>query len=231
MRGLIHFVGKSGFDIQGLGSKLVERFIEKGMVLEPADFWKLRKEDIAEMERLGEKSAENLITAINEKKEIELPRFLSALGIPNVGWETAHDLAEYFQTLRKLMDARLEEIERISNVGPVVAKSVYDFFNHENAKREIKNLISVGVKVKEFHRQARTGKLSGKSIVITGSLSSISREEARGKIEKLGGKWSDTVSKKTDYLVVGDEPGSKLEKARKLGVEIIEEKEFLKLII
>ncbi len=227
LRGLIHFVGKSGFDIQGLGQKLVARFVEEGMVKEPADFWKLRKEDIAGMERLGEKSAENLISAIQERKEIELPRFLSALGIPNVGWETAHALAEHFHALPKIMATSLEELQAVSDIGPVVAESIYNFFNTPKVKQEIKNLKAVGVRVSGTLKKRYLTALSGKSVVLTGSLGSMTRGQARDKIEQMGGKWSDTVSSKTDYLVVGDEPGSKLEKAKKIGIEILEEEEFL----
>lgn len=230
VRGLIHFVGRSGFDIVGLGEKLVERFVQEGMVKEPADFWKLKKNDIAGMERLGEKSAENLVNAIQERKEIELQRFVSALGIPNVGWETAHDLAEHFHSLEKIMSASLEEVQNIENVGPVVAESIYKFFNSAHARKEIDNLLKVGLQVKQYHPQKKGSKLAGLSFVITGSLSSMSREEAKDKIEKLGGKTSESVSSKTSYLVVGDEPGSKLDKARELGVKVLNEKEFLALI-
>ena len=230
LRGLIHFVGKSGFDIAGLGQKLVARFVAEGLVREPSDFWHLRQEDIAEMERLGEKSAENLVNAIHEKKEIELPRFLSALGIPNVGWETAHALADNFHSLERIMNASLEEFQAVPDIGPVVAESIYDFFNTAKAKEEIKNLFGVGLRVKSYRPAIKAGKLAGKSVVITGTLEAISREEAKEKIESAGGKWSDTVSSKTDYLVVGDEPGSKLDKAKKLGVAILEENEFLELI-
>lgn len=230
VRGLIHFVGRSGFDIVGLGDKLVERFVQEGMVKEPADFWRLKKEDIAGMERLGEKSAENLVNAIQERKEIELQRFISALGIPNVGWETAHDLAEHFYSLEKLQSASLEEIQSINNVGPVVAESIYEFFNSYHAKKEISNLLKTGVRVLQYHPEKKGSKLAGQTFVITGSLSSMSREEAKDKIEKLGGKASESVSSKTSYLVVGDEPGSKLDKAKKFGVKVLDEKGFLELI-
>jgi len=204
--------------------------VAEGLVREPSDFWHLRQEDIAEMERLGEKSAENLVNAIHEKKEIELPRFLSALGIPNVGWETAHALADNFHSLERIMNASLEEFQAVPDIGPVVAESIYDFFNTAKAKEEIKNLFGVGLRVKSYRPAIKAGKLAGKSVVITGTLEAISREEAKEKIESAGGKWSDTVSSKTDYLVVGDEPGSKLDKAKKLGVAILEENEFLELI-
>ena len=230
VRRLIHFAGKSGFDIVGLGSKIVEKFFELGLIREPADIWRLKKEQIENLEGFGEKSAENLINSIAEKKEIDLPRFLSALGIPNVGWETAHELAAVFQALPKIMSASVEDLEKIPNIGPTVAQSVYDFFHDKKMVKEIFELEKVGVDIKGLKSEKKSGKLSGKSVVLTGSLTSISRDEARDKIGAAGGKWSDSVSSKTDYLVVGDEPGSKLEKARNLGVEILDEKEFLALI-
>ena len=230
IRGLQHFVGKAGLDVVGLGSKLVERFFEEGMVQEPADFWKLREEDLAEMERLGEKSAGNLIEALKTRKQVELSRFLSALGIPNVGWETAHALAENFQSLENIVKASLEELEKVGDIGPVVAKSIYEFFISDKVKEEIRNLKKAGLQVKQFHPGPGRGKLTGKSLVLTGSLSAMSRDEAKEKIERLGGKWSDTVSKKINYLVVGDEPGSKFEKAKALGVTILNERQFMELI-
>ena len=230
IRGLQHFVGKAGLDVVGLGSKLVERFFEEGMVQEPADFWKLREEDLAEMERLGEKSAGNLIEALKTRKQVELSRFLSALGIPNVGWETAHALAENFQSLENIVKASLEELEKVGDIGPVVAKSIYEFFISDKVKEENRNLKKAGLQVKQFHPGPGRGKLTGKSLVLTGSLSAMSRDEAKEKIERLGGKWSDTVSKKINYLVVGDEPGSKFEKAKALGVTILNERQFMELI-
>lgn len=229
VRNLMHFTGRSGLDIQGLGGKLVEKFFEEGLVQEPADFFKLRKEDVAQLEGLGEKSAQNIVEAIDKRREVQLPKFLAALGIPTVGSETALDIAEEFHSLGKISKASKERLEEVEGIGPVVAENIYKFFNDEKVQEELKNLQEAGVKVKSY-RPPKESKVSGKTFVLTGSLESMNRDEAKDKIISLGGHATESVSKKTDYLVAGKNPGSKLEKAKELEIKIIDEKKFLSLI-
>jgi DNA ligase (NAD+) len=222
-----HFV--KVFDIVGLGPKIIDRLIDEGLDSDPADLFKLEQGDILPLERFAEKSAQNLISAIQSKKKITLPKLIYALGIRNVGEETAQGLAEYFGSLEKLEKASLEELQKIRDIGPVVAKSIYDFFKEKRNLKFIEKLKKSGVEIIE-EKKLRHQPLKGKIFVLTGGLPSMTREEAKQKISDLGGRVSDTVSKETNYLVVGKEPGSKLEKAKKLGIRILNEKEFLSLL-
>lgn len=225
-----HFVSRQAFNIVGLGPKIIDKLIDVGLVSDAADLFKLQKGDILPLERFAEKSVENLISAIQSKKKITLARFIFALGIRNVGEQTAFDLAERFGSLDNLKNASAEELEGISDIGPVAAKSIYEWFrgkkNIEFLEKLKKAGIQVGLRAKSELAQA----LRGKKFVLTGALKKMTREEIKQKLRKLGGKVSDMVSKKTDYVVVGKESGSKLERARKLGVRIIDEQAFLKLI-
>jgi DNA ligase (NAD+) len=223
-----HFV--SGFDIIGLGPKIIDRLIDESLVSDPADLFLLKEADISPLERFAEKSAQNLISAIQSKKKISLARFIYALGMRNVGEETARDLAEDFGGIEKLKRASLEELEKIMDIGPVVAKSIYDFFQEKRNQNFIKKLLQVGVIIESPRLEVKSQKLKGLTFVLTGGLESMSREAAKEKIRLLGGEVSESVSKKIDYLVVGKEPGSKLEKAKKLGIKTLSEKEFLNLL-
>ncbi len=225
--GIYHFVGKNAFDIDGLGPKIVDVLLDQGLIQDAADIFDLREGDLSPLERFGEKSAENIVRAIHAKEKISLPRFLIALGILHVGEETAADLADHFGSLEKIREATLEEINNIENIGDIVAKSVCDWFRDPYNKRYLEKLLR-RVGIEKYHQPS--SKLKGKIFVLTGSLETITRDEAKARIRKLGGKTSESVGKETDYVVAGDEPGSKLEKAQKLGVKIIDEKEFLKLI-
>ncbi|MDI6602668.1 MAG: NAD-dependent DNA ligase LigA [Patescibacteria group bacterium] len=223
-----HFV--SAFDIIGLGPKIIDRLIDEGLVSDPADLFKLEEGDILPLERFAEKSAKNLIEAIQSKKKILLSRFIYALGIRNVGEQTAQDLTEYFGSMEKLKNASLEELQKIRDIGPVVAKSIFDWFREKRNLEFLEKLKKVGVEI-VIEKKARYQPLKGKTFVLTGSLETMTREEAKEKIQLLGGKISESVSKKTDYLVVGKEPGStKLEKAKELGIKTISKKEFLNLL-
>ncbi len=206
------------------------RFKDEGLISDAADLFTLKKGDIEGLERFGEKSADNIIVSIQDHKKISLSRFIYALGILNVGEQTAEDLAMHFGTLEKLMAASQDEINEIENIGPIVSKSVYDYFHLKENIRYVNKLLKHGVEVQAQKRQAGSSKLSGKTFVITGTLESMSRDEAKKKIKALGGKITESVSKNTSYVVVGAEPGSKYDKAQKLGVKILEEKEFLDLI-
>lgn len=225
-----HFVSKHAFDIQGLGPKIVDKLIDEKLVQDPADLFLLKEGDIKPLERFAEKSAENLIRAIQEKKEIELPRFLYALGILHAGEETAHDLAEHFGTLAAFMRAEEEGLDAIPNIGGIVAKSIYEWLKNKENTKFVEKLLNAGVRATPAKTKAKKGRLSGLTFVLTGGLKSLTRDEAKEKIRHLGGEVNETVSKNTDYVVAGIDPGSKYDKAKKLGVKTINEKDFLKIL-
>ena len=229
-RYLEHFV--SVFEIYELGPKILRRFKDEGLITDAADIFTLKKEDIALLERFGEKSAENIINEIENKKKIPFSRFLWALGILHVGEETARDLALHFGTLEKLITSArgvLAEIDSIENIGPAVSKSVYDFFNNKNNLNFIKKLQRNGVIVERAEKK-KADKFTELHFVLTGTLSQMSREIAKERILALGGKVAGSVSKNTSYIVAGADPGSKLKVAEKLGVKILSEKEFLSML-
>jgi DNA ligase (NAD+) len=226
-RGMEHFV--NAFEIYTVGPKIIARFKDEGLISDAADLFTLTEGDINTLERFGEKSAENIIRSIQDHKKISLGRFIYALGINNVGEQTSEDLAEYFGSLPKLMAATESEINAVENIGPIVSKSVADWFAHKENKRFVNKLLSNGVQIIAQPKK-QPGKLTGKTFVITGTLETMSREEAKQKIKRLGGKVAESVSKKTDYVVVGEDPGSKYDKAQALGIEILNEQKLLKLI-
>jgi len=225
---LVHFASKKGFDIEGLGPRIIEQLMDEGLVSNPADIFSLKQGDLILLERFAEKSAINLTEAIEQSKQISLAKFIYALGIRHVGEETAINLAQYFGRLDKLEQAGLEELSQVQDIGQIVAQSVYQWFNNRANQWLMDRLIKNGVEVgqaKTFQR-----KLTGLAFVLTGELNKFTREQAKTKIRQLGGNISSSVSKETDFVVVGREPGSKYDRAKKLGVEIIEEREFLKMI-
>lgn len=229
-RYLEHFV--SVFEIYELGPKILRRFKDEGLITDAADIFVLSKEDIAPLERFGEKSAENIINEIENKKHVSFSRFLWSLGILHVGEETARDLAIHFGTLHKLIYAanhNLNEIDTIENIGPAVLKSVSEFFKDKSNLNFIQKLKDNGVVIEKAEKK-KNGKFSGLNFVLTGTLSTMSREMAKEKIVSLGGKVVGSVSSNTAYLVAGEDPGSKLKNAQKLGVKILDEKAFLKLM-
>lgn len=223
-----HFVSKNAFDMRGLGPKIIDRLFDKELVRDPADLFSLKEKDVRSLERFAEKSAENMIRAIHEKKKISFPRFIFALGIMHVGEETALDLAHHFGTLEKLKATPLEKLIEIPHIGTVVAQSVHQWFREDQNRKFLEKLARLGVTVQPFHG-IKNAKLKNLSFVLTGSIETLSRDEAKARIRELGGSVSESVSKKTDYLVAGDNAGSKLDRAKKLGVKIITEKEFLQL--
>ncbi len=229
-----HFASKGAFDIEGLGPKIIDKLLDFGLVADPADLFELKLEDIIQLEGFAQKSAENLINSISKKKEITLARFIYALGIRNVGEETSVDLANNFGSIKKLKEAELKDLESILDIGPVVAKSIYQWFNNKDNLKLLSKLEKVGVKVKNPAVSKKTfansGKFKGKVFVLTGTLKTMTRSKAKEKIRNLGGDVSNSVSSKTSYLVAGSEPGSKIKKAEKLGAKVISEKEFLNLI-
>ncbi len=226
-RYLEHFV--TAFEIYELGPKILRRFKDEGLITDAGDIFTLTKEDIAPLERFGEKSAENIIKEIELKKKISFSRFLWALGILHVGEETARDLASNFGTLDKLAKASIEEINVLENIGPAVSQSVYDYFHDKNNLAFVEKLQKNGVVIKKEEKK-KAGKFTGLTFVITGTLATMSREMAKEKVIALGGKVSGSVSKNTSYVLAGEEPGSKLKNAEKLGVKVIDEGEFLKML-
>jgi len=229
-RGISHFVSKSALDIDGLGSKTVEALVDNGLVKSVADIFRLRKEDLLTLEGFADKSAENLLSSIEASKKISLARFLYALGIRNVGEHVARILAERFGSIERLMDAKEEELLAINEVGPEVARCTVSFFKDEKNRKLIKELLDLGIEIEAPEKKEEEGPLTGKTFVFTGGLDSFSRDEAKRIVESLGGRVSSSVSKKTDFVVAGKDPGSKFEKAKKLGVKIIDEAEFKKMI-
>ncbi|MFA5061939.1 MAG: NAD-dependent DNA ligase LigA [Patescibacteria group bacterium] len=227
-KNLIHFVSKSAFDIDGMGERIVETLIDEGLIKSPADIFSLTQGDLEPLERFAEKSAENLVSAINTAKNVTLSRFINALGIRHVGEETAVKLAEHFGSLEKIMKAEMTDLEKIADIGPQVSGSIYEYFNNKENIKAVAELLNNGVKI--LREAKKSGKLNGKTFVITGSLDTMSREDAKEKIRALGGQISESVSRKTDYVVVGHEPGSKFEKAREFGIKTVDEKEFLKMV-
>ncbi len=225
-----HFVSGGGFDIIGLGPKIIDRLVDEGLVSDPADLFLLKEGDIAPLERFAEKSAQNLIAAIQSKKKIILAKFIYSLGIRNVGEETTRDLAENFGSIEKLKNASLEELQKIMDIGPVVAKSIYDFFQEKRSQNFIKKLLEAGVVIESQKSKVKSQKFRGLTFVLTGGLEVMSREEAKEKIRLFGGEISDSVSQKTDYVVAGKDPGSKYKRANQLGIKIINEKEFLAML-
>ncbi|MBI5243634.1 MAG: NAD-dependent DNA ligase LigA [Elusimicrobia bacterium] len=230
-RSLLHFASRGALDIQGCGEAVIDQLVDKGLVKDFAGLFALKKEDLLGLELFADKRAENLLAEIDKAKERPLSRLLFALGIRQVGEKTARDLAQSFKTLDRLRRASAEELRAVPDVGPVVAEAVADFFRQPGMGRLLDRLKAAGLKMSEPEAAPRQGvPLSGKSFVFTGELDSMSRSEAEEKVRSLGGKASSSVSKKTSYVVVGKEPGSKAGKAAKLGVRALDEAAFRKLI-
>lgn len=226
---LIHFVGKSGLDIDGLGEKIVAQLMEVGLVKEPADFFALTKEDLLGLDRFAEVSAQNLIAAIHAAREVPLGRFLFALGIRHVGSKTAQDIGRHFRSLAKLRAAKREDFDGIPGIGTVVTDSIMGWIESPHEQTSLDAILRAGVTVLD-EAAAVTGDYSGSTWVLTGTLESLTRDEAKAKIEALGGKVTNSVSINTSYVVVGADPGSKFEKAQALGVKTLTESEFLSLV-
>jgi DNA ligase (NAD+) len=229
---LLHFAGRRAMDIEGLGDKLVDQLVDGAIVRTPADLYKLGVAKLAALERMAEKSAANVAAAIEKSKETTLARFIYALGIRNVGEVTAKDLARHFGALDALMEASVDQLQDAPDVGPVVAASIAAFLGEAHNREVIEQLRAAGVRWKEGEpaKAATAGPFAGKIVVLTGTLSAMSRDEAKERIEAAGGKVTGSVSKKTDYVVAGEEAGSKLDKAKELGVRVLDEEEFLRML-
>ncbi len=253
-RSLMHFVSKAAFDIDGLGPKILEKLVSEGLIKDAADLFTLKIGDLEPLERFAEKSAQNVITSIEQSKQIELSRFIYALGIRNVGEKTANDIAEFLvgekmnkptlktnnstnnqkpihnRLVNALANTSLEEWNSIYDIGPVVAKSIFDYFNNKKNIEFIEKLIENGVEIKLPKKIQKKEAIADKTFIFTGGLDSMTRDDAKALVRKYGGNVSESVSAKVDYVVAGENPGSKYDKARRLGVKIISESDFLKLI-
>ncbi len=224
-----HFAGKRAMDIDGLGTKLIGQIVDRGLVKDLADIYYIKRHEWATLERMADKSAENIGNAIEKSKRTTLARFLYALGIPLVGEHGAKLLAKNFGYLEILFKVTVEELLKIEGIGPEMAESIVKFFKEEHNRRVIQKLLEAGVNFEEL-RISKENPFYDKTFMFTGSLKNFTREMAQRIIEDFGGRAADSVSKKTDYVVVGEEPGSKLQKAIKMGIKRIDEKEFIKMI-
>jgi len=228
---LKYFAGRGQMDIEHLGTALIEQLTETGLVKNFADLYKLQKSELAGLERMAEKSASNVIEAIEASKTRPLWRFIAALGIRHIGGQSAQILVEHFGSLDALMNATEEELAEIDQIGPTMAESVYEYFRNPANRMVIDQLLAVGLRPQQPRaRPQQKGKLQGRTIVVTGTLENFTRQQIEQAIRQAGAKSSSSVSKKTDFVLAGENPGSKLDKARALGVEVIDEKKFLELL-
>jgi len=227
---LRYFAGRDQMDIEHLGPALIEQLVESGLVKNFADLYKLQKSDLMTLERMGEKSADNVIAAIEKSKARPLWRLVAALGIRHIGGQSADILAEHFGSLDALMAADVEALQAVEQIGPKIAESVYEYFRNPANRAVIEGLLTAGVRPEQPKKVRRAGKLAGKTIVVTGTLEKFTRPQIEQAIKQAGGKTSSSVSKKTDFVLAGKEPGSKLDKARQLGVKVIDEKQFQEII-
>jgi DNA ligase (NAD+) len=226
---LKYFVGRGQMDIENLGSALIEQLVDVGLVKNFANLYKLQKSELIELERMAEKSADNVITAIEASKTRPLWRFIAALGIRHIGGQSAQILAGHFGSLDVLMRATHEELANIDQIGPIMAKSAYEYFHDPKYQVVIEQLKEAGVKPSR-QQTKRSDKLKGKTVVVTGTLEGFTRQQIEQAIRQAGAKSSSSVSKKTDFVLAGGNPGSKLDKARKLGVKVIDEQQLLELL-
>ena len=228
-RNLVHFVSREAMNIDGLGESIIGILLEKKMIANIADIYDLKFEDIASLKKNGKKFAQNLIDSINASKENDLYRLITALGIRHVGTKAAKILAKRYENMDNLLEATIESLNQVEEIGPIVANSIREFFEQEQTKDLLKRLKEAGINMSRLKEDDGDDRFSGKTFVLTGTLEKYSREEASNLIEKFGGKTSSSVSKKTSYLLAGEDAGSKLTKAQSLGVQIISEEEFNKM--
>ena len=227
---LLHFASRRAMDIEGLGEALIEQLTEKGLVKDFSDIYELKADDLALLERMGQKSADNLVRQIRLSKTRELSRLVYALGIRHVGVNTARLLAQRFAAMKKLSEATREKIEAVGGMGGVISESIVDFFGRRGNRAILEKLREAGLGMKEPKAEGLSSVLAGQAFVFTGTLKGFSREEAGRLVLDRGGRVSSSVSRKTSAVVAGDEPGSKLDEAKKLGVRILNEEEFKEII-
>lgn len=230
VKSIVHYASREAMNIAGFSEKTAEQLFEKLNIKSISDLYKLNKEELMTLEKFGEKKAQNLLDAIEKSKDCELYAFIYALGIPNVGVKTAKDLVNKFKSLEGLKKATLEELVEVSDVGDIIAQCVYEFFREEKVLNTIDELLNLGVNPKYEEQEVTESLFKGKTVVVTGSLEDYTRISIKEKFESLGAKVSGSVSKKTDYVLAGEEAGSKLKKAQELGIKIISEKEFKMMI-
>lgn len=229
-RNIIHFASKEAMDIEGLGPAVIRQFIEAGFIKTVADFYTLKKEDILSLEGFKEKSVSNILNAIELSKNKNLSSLLFGLGIRHIGNKAAKVIANNFRTMDNIIAATKEQLCEINDIGEIMAESLVDFFKKEGNINEIEKLKAAGVNMTQFEEEGASDKLSGKTFVVTGTMETMTRDEIKNLIEKNGGKVTSSVSKKTDFVVAGENPGSKLDKANALGVEVLDEKAFAELL-
>lgn len=230
LRNIVHFASKEGMEIDGLGYSIIEQLLDKQLINNIADIYSLKLEDVASLKKNGKKFAQNLIDAIEKSKSNDLFKLITGLGIRHIGAKSAKNLARKFRTMDNLMNASIEELSVQNDVGEITAKSIYDFFREEQSIDLINKLKLAGVNMESLEEENTDNRFEGKTFVLTGALSKYSRDEASDIIEKLGGKTSGSVSKKTSYVLAGEDAGSKLTKAQNLGVTVITEEEFEEMI-
>ena len=229
-RSLLHFASRDAMNIDGFGVSSTEQLVDKGLVKGFPDIYRLKKEDLLGLELFKDKKADNLLSRINKSKEQPLSRLIYALGIRHIGEKNARVLAGHFRTMKAFMATGPEELARVSEIGPVIAETVTEFFKVEATRRLVEELGELGLRMDEPERKTSGGALAGKTFVFTGELKTMTRDEAQAKVRELGGKETSSVSAKTSYVVVGAEPGSKYDKAKKLGVPVLSEEDFIKLL-
>jgi DNA ligase (NAD+) len=227
---LAHFASKGAMDMDGLGRKYLEQMVDKAIIEDPADLYFLEKKDLMKMERMGDKLAENLLDAIDKSRQPSLTHLIYALGIRNVGFHLAGVLAKHFKSIDALARQSIEDLTAIHEIGPIVAESIYNFFHNPKNLKILEKLKQGGVQFPLEEEEAWETPLAGQTFVLTGGLDAFTRDEARQIIEDLGGRVASSVSKKTDYVIVGKDPGSKYDNALKLGVKTLKEEEFKNLI-
>jgi DNA ligase (NAD+) len=228
---LFHFASRAAMDMEGLGKKYLEQMLEKGIIKDPADLYFLRKEDLMKMERMGDKLAENLLNAIDRSRNPKLANLIYAFGIRNVGYHLAGVLARRFGSIENLARQSPEELTKVHEIGPVVAESITGFFQSEKNREVLEKLRREGgIHFPVEESEEKDAPLKDKTFVLTGGLDFMSRDEARNTIEEMGGRVASTVSRKTDFVVVGKDPGSKYDNAVKLGIRTLNEEEFKKMI-
>ena len=227
---LRYFAGRNQMDIEHLGTSLIDQLVDTSLVKSFADLYRLEKADLVSLERMAEKSAQNVLDAIEGSKNRPLWRFLAALGIRHVGSQGAQIMAGRFGTLDALRRAEQAELEAIDQIGPIIAESVYAYFADDTHRALVDDLLAVGVEPEPEVQDPKTGVFEGKTVVVTGALEQFTRQQAKRAIQEAGGKATGSVSKKTDFLLAGADPGSKLDKARQLGVAVIDETQFTEML-
>jgi DNA ligase (NAD+) len=227
---LVHLASRSALDIEGLGEETAKLFVARGLVTTLPELFDLEVEDVKALEGFADKSARNLIQAIEKSSHVDLARFLYGLGIPEVGVKVAQDLAGHFGTLSALMEASEEDLQQVEGVGPRMASQIAGFFQEPRNREVIEELLDGRIKLKQGAKRAAGGALSGLKLVFTGALEKMSRKEAKDLVERHGARATSSVSKETSYVVAGSDPGSKHDDAQRLGVEVLDEEGFLALL-